>query len=434
MQKRFSVTVFIILLLGFSAFTSGGIFDKAEYSTRRAKLMSSIPDGIAIILGSEGRKQNSDFIYFTGVEEPNAILIIDGMKKESILFLSSVASNEKVMEMTGIEKVMPISQVTSLLLSYQEQTDVIYTLFGPISRTDASTGLLNPGIRLTRELNFIKFIRDMFPSFRFKELGPAIGQLRVIKSPAEIKIMREAARISSLAHLEVLRCAQPGMYEWELAAIYEYCIKRLGGQGLAYSPIVPSEPKYFNGHYSENSRKLEDGDIVMPDVGGEYHYYDIDISLTFPVNGKFSPSQRRLNAIVCAVEDAMRSVFRPGIKSTDIPEEVRKLVAKKGFDITKEEMYGIEVQHWIGLDVHDVLQYGPSKRTTILQPGMVVACDPAIKIRDKNGNVIDGNKIENTVLITKDGCENLTFLVPRTAEEIERVMAQKGITDYLKER
>ena len=130
----------------------------------------------------------------------------------------------------------------------------------------------------------------------------------------------------------------------------------------------------------------------------------------------------------------MRSVFRPGIKSTDIPEEVRKLVAKKGFDITKEEMYGIEVQHWIGLDVHDVLQYGPSKRTTILQPGMVVASDPAIKIRDKNGNVIDGNKIENTVLITKDGCENLTFLVPRTAEEIERVMAQKGITDYLKER
>jgi Xaa-Pro aminopeptidase len=96
--------------------------------------------------------------------------------------------------------------------------------------------------------------------------------------------------------------------------------------------------------------------------------------------------------------------------------------------------YGIEVQHWIGLDVHDVLRYGPSKRTTILQPGMVIASDPALKTRDKNGNVIDGNKIENTVLITKDGCENLTYLVPRTAEEIERVMAQKGITDYLKER
>jgi len=96
-------------------------------------------------------------------------------------------------------------------------------------------------------------------------------------------------------------------------------------------------------------------------------------------------------------------------------------------------MYGIEVQHWIGLDVHDVLEKGPSKRTTILQPGMVLASDPALKIRDENGNVIDGNKIENTVLITEDGCENLTFLVPRTVEEIERVMAEKGITDILKE-
>jgi hypothetical protein len=115
-------------------------------------------------------------------------------------------------------------------------------------------------------------------------------------------------------------------------------------------------------------------------------------------------------------------------------EEVQELVAKKGFDITKEEMYGIEVQHWIGLDVHDVIEKGPSKRTTILQPGMVVASDPCIKIRDENGNVIDGNKIENTVLITEDGCENLTYLIPRTVEEIERVMAEKGITDYLEEK
>ncbi len=434
MKKRFSLGVLLIILLGFSTLSRGATFDKAEYKTRRANLMNSISDGIAVILGSEERKQNSNFIYFTGVEEPNAMLIIDGMKKESILFLSSAESDEKVTEMTGIEKVMPISQATSLLSSYQAQTDVIYTLFGRISRTDASKGLLNPGIRISRELNFIKLIREMFPSFRFKDLGPAIGELRVIKSPAEIKIMREAARISSLAHIEVLRCAKPGMYEWELAAIYEYTVKRLGGQGLGYGGGFTSEPKYYNGHYSANSRKIEDGDIVMPDVGGEYNHYVVDISLTFPINGKFTPRQRRLNRIVCAVEDAMQSVFRPGIRSIDMLEEVQELVAKKGFDITVEEMYGIEVQHWIGLDVHDVIEKGPSKRTTILQPGMVLASDPAIKIRDENGNVIDGNKIENTVLITEDGCENLTFLVPRTVEEIERVMAEKGITDFLEEQ
>jgi len=168
----------------------------------------------------------------------------------------------------------------------------------------------------------------------------------------------------------------------------------------------------------------------MTDMGGEYKYYDIDISLSFPVNGKFNPRQRRLNKIICAVEEAMRSVFRPGIRSIDMKEEVQKIVAKKGIDIDKEGAYRILADHWIGLDIHDV---GPSSRETILQPGMVLASDPAIRIRDENGVVIDGNKVENTVLITEDGCENLTYLVPRTIEEIEKIMAEKGITDILKE-
>ena len=433
MQKRFSLRVLIIILLGFSTLSGGATFDKAEYQTRRAKLMKSIPDGIALILGAEGEKQNSNFIYFTGIEKPRCILLIDGMKKESIIFLPSVKTGEKIIAEAGVAKVMPLSALTPLFASFQSQTNIIYTPYGDMDRAPKNE-FIDPDKRLSREMNFISQIKTRFPTYQFKDIGRAIGDLRVIKSPAEIKIMREAARISSLAHIEVLRCAKPGMYEWELAAIYEYCIKRLGGQGFAYSPIIPSEPRYYNSHYSENSRKVEDGDIVMPDVGGEYNYYDIDISLTFPVNGKFSPRQRRLNRIVCAVEDAMRSVFRPGIRSIDVPKEVEELVAKKGFDITIEKMSGIEVQHWIGLDVHDVIEKGPSKRTTILQPGMVIASDPSFKIRDENGKVIDGNKIENTVLITEDGCENLTHLVPRTVEEIEKVMAEKGILDYLQEK
>ena len=171
---------------------------------------------------------------------------------------------------------------------------------------------------------------------------------------------------------------------------------------------------------------MEDGDIVMTDMGGEYKYYDIDISLSFPVNGKFNPRQRRLNKIICAVEEAMRSVFRPGIRSIDMKEEVQKIVAKKGIDIDKEGVYRILADHWVGLDVHDV---SPSQerypRTTILQPGMVITSDPSIRIKDENGIVIDGNKIENTVLITEDGCENLSYLVPRTIEEIEKITAEK---------
>jgi len=246
--------------------------------------------------------------------------------------------------------------------------------------------------------------------------------------------MREAARISSLAHIEVLRSAKPGMYEWELEAIFEYTIKRLGGQGFGYSAIVPSVPKWYDSHYSENSRKIEDGDIVMPDVGGEYKDYVVDISATFPINGKFTPEQERLNRIIVAVEDAMQQVFRPGIRSSEMKAEVEKIVAAQGIDMDKEGVYRIEANHWIGLDVHDVIGAGIPSRTTVLKPGMVLASDPAIKIRDKDGNVIDGVKIENTVLITEDGCENLTHLVPRTVEEIENVMAENGIHDFLTEK
>lgn len=430
MQKRFSLIILIVILLGFSTLSSGGIFDAAEYKARRTNLMTSIPDGIAIIFGSDcdamktygpwedfkGKRQNSNFIYFTGVEETNSVLVIDGMKKESITFFFSVESKEIVMEETGIERVLPLSQFSQLLSSYNAQTDFIYT---PDPKWDADRKRID-------NRTPVKRIRDMFPSFRFRDLSTAIGKLRAIKSPAEIKVMREAARISSLAHIEVLKAAKPGMYEWELAAIFEHCVKKLGGQGHAANAIVPSGPNIDDPHYIKNSRKMEDGDIVMADMCGEYEYYDIDISVSFPVNGKFNARQRRLSEIVRIVEEAMRSVFRPGIRGIDVRDEVREIVAKKGIDIDKEGVHRIQADHWVGLDVHDV---SPSQerypRTTILQPGMVITSDPSIRIKDKNGIVIDGNKIENTVLITEDGCENLSYLVPRTVEEIERIMAEK---------
>ena len=164
----------------------------------------------------------------------------------------------------------------------------------------------------------------------------------------------------------------------------------------------------------------------MADMCGEYEYYDTDVAVSFPVNGKFNSRQRKLSNIVRTVEEAMRSVFRPGIRSIDVQEEVRKIVAKKGIDIGKEGVYRILADHWVGLDVHDA---SPSQerypRETILQAGMVITSDPSIRIKDENGIVIDGNKIENTVLITEDGCENLSYLVPRTVEEIEKIMAEK---------
>ena len=433
MKARTSFTLILLAVLGLSTVAGAGIFDKTEYIMRRNRLMESIPDGIAIFLGSETEKQNSNFIYFTGIEQPASILIIDGMKRESILFLTSVDAREKIIGETGVDRIMPVSRLGRMLFTYQSQTNTLYMPFDRAEAGYTPKGLIDPDHRLSREMGFIEQIKNYFPTFEFKSLNHAIAELRVIKSRAEIEVMRECARISSLAHIEVLRSAKPGMYEWELEALYEFTIKKLGGQGFGYAPIIPSEPKWYDSHYSENSRKIEDGDMVMPDVGGEYQYYVVDISATFPINGKFTPEQKRLNRIICAVEAAMRQVFRPGIRSSEMKAEVQKIVAGQGIDMDKEGVYRIEANHWIGLDVHDVIGAGIPSRTTVLKPGMVLACDPAIKIRDEAGNVIDGVKIENTVLITEDGCENLTHLVPRTVEEIENVMAEKGIIDMIKD-
>jgi len=448
--RKISVMVLTILFI-FSGILNAGVFDKYEYEARRMKLMKSISDGIAIILGAEEAQpytkflQNNDFMYFTGVEAPGAILIIDGMKKEAILFLApqtnpreypKIQQGKEAVEETGIEKIYSTERFTQILASYQAQTNVIYTPFQPqekitnCGRENISyfmNRFLDPWDgRVSREKNFIGLIRERFPSFMFRDLSPFIANLRLIKSPAEIELMREAGRISSLAHIEMLRAAKPGMYEWELAAIFEFFLKKQGCIGFAYSPIVASGPSMFYSHYFENVRKIEDGDMVLVDMGGDYHYYDIDISLAFPINGKFTERQERLNRIVYEVHKAMLEVFRPGIRSIDMRDEVKKIVKQKGFDIDEENVQRIWADHWIGLAVHDD---GPSSRTTVLKPGMVLAEDPSIRIPEET----TGNKIENTVVITEDGCENLTYLVPRTVDEIEKVMAEKGILEVLED-
>ncbi len=427
-------------------------FDKAEFKARRARLMELIPDGVAVILGAEEAQpyerffQNNDFMYFVGLEQPDAALIIDGIKKEALLFLPAVSPErrfprmvpgEKAVDITGIAKILPLTRFTSTLLAYQTEVENLYTPFQPQEKLthcgrNNTLYFMNRTLdpwdgRPSREMNFIRLIRERFPNFRIKDLSPHIAGLRMIKTPAEIALMREAGRISSLAHIEILKAAKPGMYEWELAALYEYSVKRLGCAGHAYSPIVASGPSIFYSGYSENCRRIKDGDMVLVDMGGDYKYYDIDISLAFPINGKFSKRQRELNKIVLAVRNAMQKVFRPGIRSIDMRDEVAALVAEQGIDVDKEQVARIWADHWIGMAVHDD---GPSSRTTVLRPGMVIACDPSIRLKDEG----TGNKIEDTVLITENGCENLTPLVPRSIEEIERIMAEPGITDWFRTR
>jgi len=450
MKKVSSIFIcsILIILFCFSA-AFGGIFDKSEYAARRAKLMNLIPDGIAIIWGANTALnyheyyQNNDFMYLTGVEIPHAVLIIDGMKKESILFFTT---NERELrnhgiktdvlknpaEFIGIERVLPKGQFSSYLSRLSSQTDVFYTCFYPAElvrecsretlRTLQRTMILNEWDgRLTRELQFVKLLNERLPQITVKDCSELIWSLRVIKSPAEIALMRKAGKIAVKAHIELMKATRPEMWEYELAALYEYYCKKEGTQDLAYYMIISSGPNHPYGHYYEHDRKLEDGDFLVIDVGPDYGYYDIDITISYPVNGKFTPRQKEIYTASNEIHKACMSLYKPGLTSQDVREKVAEMMKEKGINTFR--MRG-GTGHYVGMAVHDV---GP--RNIPLKPGMVFANEPGQSWPDEELGV----RVEDTILVTEDGCENLTAGIPREIDEIEALMKKKGAVQVLKE-
>ncbi len=450
MRKRhFNWIVCIIGLLILNSFVYSQLqFDKSEYAARRQNLMETIPDGIVIIRGAElpGNYmefyQNNDFMYFSGVEIPNAILIIDGKRKESTLFFTiseSSARNEGIpfdlvrnpREVTGIERVRPIESFSSMLNSLSSQVSVFYTSFTPEELMRECTNekfrarqrdmTLNEWDgRLTRELQFVKLLKERFPMVSVKDCSRNIWDLRVIKSPAEVDLMRKAGRIAVNAHIEMMKATQAGMYEYELAAIFEYYCKKEGAQNLAYYTIICSGPNHPYLHYYKHDRLLEDGDFLVIDVGPDVGYYDIDITVSYPVNGKFTSRQKEVLEAANAVHEANMMVYRPGLTSTQCREEVAEILKEHGFDLTKDYFKRMQggFGHYVGMAVHDV---GP--RLTVLKPGMVIANEPLAVWAEEELGV----RVEDTILITEDGCENLTAGIPRTVKDIEAMMKKDGV-------
>ena len=457
MKRNLWITVLVLTTILFiqTAVSGDLLFEKSEYAARRQKLMAKIPDGIAIILGSQPRTddyehyQNNDFVYLSGVEIPDAILIIDGIRKESVLFFTiseRAARNEGISldlvkrpkEITGIEKVQPVDNFSSYLFRLSSRTKIFYTLFNPEELMRECTleklSILRKKMvnnewdgRLTREHQFVKHLKDKFPGIEVKDCAPYIWDLRVIKSPAEIDIMRTAGRIGVNAHIELMKSTYVGMRESELAALFEYkCIVN-GAQNLAYYTIICSGPNHPYLHYHKYDRILKDGDFLVIDAGPDLGYYDIDITISYPANGKFTPRQREVYDASRAVHEACMKVYRPGLTSQQCREEVNAILEKQGYDLSKDYFKRMRggFGHFVGMAVHDV---GRSPR--ILKPGMVFANEPLTYYPDEELGV----RVEDTILITKDGCENLTAGIPRTVEEIEKLMKKEGVVQVLKKK
>ena len=450
MKKLFaSIAIF---LAAFGTLLAAGPlqFDKAEYAARRQKLMEKIPDGAALLLGATMPTgyleffQNNDFMYFTGVEIPNAALIIDGRQKASTLFFTisdGAARNEGISldlvhnakEVTGIEQVLPIDQFTPALARLANRRSVLYTSFKPeeLSRecsAEKFTALQNSITlnfwdgRLTRELQLVRNLEDRFPGVVVKDAAPAIWELRSIKSPAEIAWMRKVGRLGVEAHIAMMRATRVGAPEYEMSAAFEYACKNAGARDIAYNVIISSAENHPYLHYYRHDRVLKDGDFIVVDAGPSWNYYVVDISASYPANGKFTPRQREIYEAAWAVEEACKQVYRPGISAQDVQPLVIEILKKKGFDVDKDlfkiRTMQVGISHNVGMAVHDVSAGGRAP----LKVGQVFACDIYAVFPKEDLGV----RVEDTVVITETGCENLTPGLPRTVAEIEAFMKAPG--------
>lgn len=436
-------------------------YDKSEYAARRARLMENVPDGAAIFLGAATPhgdvefRQGHDFFYFTGVEIPDAYLVIDAARRESVLFFTM---DEKTADgagipldlirapaaYTGIDRVLPAAEFGTYLVGLSRRARTLHTVFkpeelGPENSNEKFNALqqsmtLNPWDgRLTRELQFVRQLKDRFPGIEVRDCSALVWDLRKYKSAAELAVMREAGRIAVAAHVALMQTTRPEVSEQALSAVFEFVTRREGAQGLAYATIIMSGKNHAYGHYHAYDRVLKAGDFVILDAAPDYQNYHVDVSTSFPVSGTFSPRQRELYEAALAVSEACKAAYKPGVTFRQVGEEVDALIKARGLERFAQQFRGIVrlggYNHSIGMATHDVMGTfaGPDE---VLAPGFVFACD--IQLFSLEEEI--GIRIEDTIAITESGYENLSPGLPRTVAEIEAVMKKDGILQVLKGR
>jgi Xaa-Pro aminopeptidase len=258
-------------------------------------------------------------------------------------------------------------------------------------------------------------LKERFPGAEVKDITPFLDAMRVIKSPEEIAVMRRNGRISAEAVRQAMLASRPGAYEYEVEAAAMHVVLKNGGTGAAYPPIVGSGPNTCILHYEKNERRMEDGDLVLMDFGGLVDYMCMDISRTWPAAGKFTKEQREVYEVALEIQKACIEAYRPGATNEDVQKHVAEVMKRKGLD-PRGQKGGFG--HYVGLCTHDV---GP--RMDKLEEGMVFAIEPGFYYPEKNIGV----RIEDTVLITKDGCEVLTKDVPKEIDEVETLLSRRDL-------
>jgi Xaa-Pro aminopeptidase len=432
---------------------------KSEYARRRKALMAQMePNSIAILpaaaVAIRNRdvehvyRQDSDFQYLSGFSEPEAVVVLIPGREygEYVLFCRERnpqrelwdglrAGQEGAVRDFGADDAFPINDIDEILPGLIEGRDRVYSAMGSNAEFDR---------HLMEWINVIRSKAHLGaqPPNEFVALDHLLHDMRLYKSAAEIKVMREAARISARGHVRAMQACRPGLYEFSIEAELDYEFRKGGAKMPAYGSIVASGRNACILHYQENDAQLKDGDLVMIDAGCEIDCYASDISRTFPVSGKFSPEQKAIYELVLKAQTAAFAAIGPD-KHWNQAHEATVQVITEGLvelgllqgavdELIASEAYKAfymhRAGHWLGMDVHDVGDYKVGGEWRVLEVGMTLTVEPGIYIAPDNQQVAKkwrgiGVRIEDDVVVTKQGCEILTGDVPKSVAEIEALMA-----------
>lgn len=427
------------------------------YAARRQALMEAIgPAGVVVVRSLPERvrngdshyafRQQSDVLYLTGFAEPDTTVILrPGAEQDRVVMF--VRPRDPAMEvwdgrraglegakaLYGADAAYPAAELATRLPELICNFEELHYAVGLDEDTDLLIARTVARLRKTEK-------RGQRPPRAIVDPRAALHELRLRKAPDELHALRKAAAISCDAHVAAMRQGRPGTFEYELEATIDYTFRSRGGAGPGYGTIVGAGENATVLHYVENRCAVADGDLVLVDAGCEYNHYTADITRTWPANGRFTPAQRKVYELVLAVQKSAIELAAPGVTLDEIHQHcVRGLTAgmielglltgtvdERVADLAYKRFYMHLTSHWLGLDVHDAGAYTVGGKPRPLEPGMVITVEPGLYIaadcEDAPAELRGiGVRIEDDILITADGRENLTAACPKDVADLEAI-------------
>lgn len=393
-------------------------FPAAVYKARRDKLAKELGGGVAVLYsrGEEDRdgfRQDSDFHYLTGVDEPGAVLVLspeERLYKETLFLKPRNPEDERwtgerpalgqaLRTLTGFEKIMRTTYLEGRVARLAQSARTLYAIHQPGSLEGSGPP----------ERDLYNKVGSRVYEVSTKNRADLLPAMRSVKEPRELELMEKAIAATLAAHRQAAKAIKPGVSENWVEALIALEFKKAGSVRPAFSSIVGSGPNSTILHYPEHDRAIAEGSLVVVDIGAEYGRYAADVTRTYPADGKFSPEQRKVYETVLKAQEAALAMVKPGVYYEDLHRKAEEVIAEAGYG----DYFIHGLGHFVGLDVHDAGLYSKP-----LKEGMVLTLEPGIYIPEKSLGV----RIEDEILITSDGARLLTGSLPRDPDSIEKMM------------